>query len=183
MIKSVFMLALALAIPTVGHAQATPENTKPQNNGQATPPDVAKNKISGTLQCGKPESQYAIQVGDRPGHSLALGQFKCTWKKPLDIAGTQSKDGISTVFSEVMGGTAHILGYQVTTMANSDTLFVRYQGMASGKDGVFQGEEGRWTFASSEGKLKGLRGQGTYKCTPSGEGATCEVNGEYMIPK
>lgn len=176
--KCVPVLALLLAIPMVGHAQA-----KPENNGQANRPDIPENKISGTLQCGKPEPQHAIEVGDRPGHSLALGQSKCTWTKPLEIAGVRSKDGRSTVFSEVMGNNSRILGYHVTTMANSDSLFVRYQGMANLKDGVAQSEEGRWSFGSGNGKLNGLRGQGTYKCVPSGEGVTCEVEGGYVLPK
>ncbi len=184
--KCVSVLALVLAIPMVGHAQDKPENqgkAKPENNGQANPPNVSQDKISGTLQCGKQQSQHAIEVGDRPGHSLALGQSKCTWTKPLEIAGIQSKEGFSTIFSEVIGNTSRILGYHVTTMANSDTLFVRYQGMANVKDGVVQGEEGRWSFGSGNGKLKGLRGQGTYKCIPSGDSTTCEIEGGYMLPK
>ncbi len=174
---SVLVLALALAIPAVNSAQ-----DKPENKSQPNPPDIPQNKISGTLQCGKPEAQHAIEVGDRPGHSLALGQSKCTWTKPLEIAGIQSKGGLSTVFSEVIGNTSRILGYHVTTMANSDNLFVRYQGMANLKDGVAQGEEGRWSFGSGNGKLKGLRGQGTYKCVPSGDGVTCEIEGGYELP-
>jgi hypothetical protein len=185
--KCVSVLALVLAISIVGHAQDKPDNqgkAKPENNGQANRPDIAQNKISGTLQCGKPESQHAIEVGDRPGHSLALGKSKCTWTKPLEIAGIQSKDGLSTAVNDVIGNTSRILvGYHITTMANSDTLFVRYEGRANLKDGVAQSEEGRWSFGSGNGKLKGLRGQGTYKCIPSGEGVTCEIEGGYVLPK
>ena len=184
--KCASMLLLVLAIPTVGHAQAPPGNNaqaKPETSRQANRPEIPENKISGTLHCDNPGSSHTIEVGDRPGHSLTLGQVKCTWTKPLEIAGIKSKDGVSTVFNEVMGNTARIIGYHVTHMANSDGLFVRYQGMANLKDGVAQGEEGRWSFGSGNGKLKGLRGQGTYKCTSSGEGSTCEIEGEYMLPK
>ncbi len=177
--KCVSVLALLLTITVAGHAQA-----KPENSGQANRPDTTENKISGTLQCAKPQPQHAIEVGDRPGHSLALGQSKCTWTKPLEIAGIQSKDGLSTVFSEVTGNTSRILvGYHTTSMANSDSLFVRYQGMANLKEGVTQSEEGRWSFGGGNGKLKGLRGQGTYKCVSSGEGVTCEIEGGYVLPK
>lgn len=34
-------------------------------------------KISGTLQCPKPDTHYAIDVGDRAGHSFLIERFKC----------------------------------------------------------------------------------------------------------
>ena len=38
----------------------------------------AQTKISGTLRCGKPDQQQAIEVGDRPSHSFVINQMKCT---------------------------------------------------------------------------------------------------------
>ena len=39
---------------------------------------IAQTKISGTAQCGKPEKQQSMDVGDRAHHSFIIGQGKCT---------------------------------------------------------------------------------------------------------
>ena len=61
--------------------------------------------------------------------------------------------------------------------------FVQYQGMIKGnKDGsaVFNG---KWTFVNGTGKLKGIKGGGTYKGTGSADASTgnIEVEGEYSF--
>ena len=45
----------------------------------------AQTKFSGTLQCGKPDQQQAIEVGDRPNHSFVIYQLKCTWTNPSKL--------------------------------------------------------------------------------------------------
>ena len=47
----------------------------------------AQTKVTGIDQCGKPDPQQMIPVGDRPDHSLGVAQSKCTWTKPLEIGG------------------------------------------------------------------------------------------------
>jgi len=37
----------------------------------------AQTKISGTMQCNKPEPAYSIEVGDRPGHAMLLVKESC----------------------------------------------------------------------------------------------------------
>ena len=51
------------------------------------------------------------------------------------------------------------------------------------KDGVPQ-EEGTWNFTGGIGKLKGIKGKGTYKGKGASDGTvTYEVEGEYELPK
>jgi hypothetical protein len=144
----------------------------------------AQTKVSGTLQCAKPDQQQAIEVGDRPNHSFVISQTKCTWTKSLEIAGVQSKEDVYTSFSEVSGNRSHGQMYGVGTMTNGDKYYARVQGSATLKEGVLVSEEGKWSYAGGTGKLKGLKGKGTSKGkgTPDGT-STVEVEGEYELPK
>ncbi len=140
----------------------------------------AQTKVSGTRQCGKPDQQQAIEVGDRPNHSFVINQMKCTWTKPFEIAGVQSKEDVYTGFSEVSGNRLHGQGYIAGTMTNGDKYYVRVQGSGSASGSG----EGQWSFAGGTGKLKGLKGKGTYKGKGAPDGTfTVEVEGEYELPK
>ncbi len=69
-------------------------------------------------------------------------------------------------------------------MANGDKAYYRYQGTAVLKDGMPQTEEGRWSLIRGTGKLKGVKGKGTYKGKAGADGTmTYEVEGEYELPK
>jgi hypothetical protein len=140
-------------------------------------------KISGTVQCGKPDPQQVVTVGDRPGHSLGVEQAKCTWTNPMEIEGAKSKDGVSTATNDISGNTAHARGVHVSTMDSGDKYFVSYQGTATTKDGALVGSKGTWSFTGGTGKLKGIKGKGTFTCTPSGDGSSCEVEGDYQLGK
>jgi hypothetical protein len=161
--KIIFTLLIALALAAVASAQT---------------------KVSGTLQCAKPDQQQAIEVGDRPNHSFVINQFKCTWTKSLEIAGVQSKEDVYTSFGEVSGNRSYGQAYGVSTMTNGDKCYIRPQGSTTLKEGVSESGEGKWSFAGGTGKLKGLKGKGTYKSkgAPDGTG-TVEVEGEYELPK
>ncbi len=144
----------------------------------------AQTKISGTAQCSKPDPMHALEVGDRPNHSYVVFQGKCTWSKPLEIAGSQSQDHLGTVFQEVSGNRATVRGSGIDTMANGDKFYVRWQGAATLKDGVPESDEGKWSFAGGTGKLKAIKGKGTYKGKGAPDGtATYEVEGDYELPK
>ncbi len=145
---------------------------------------VGQTKTSGTVKCSKPDEQHALEVGDRPNHSLMIAKGKCTWTKPLEIAGTQSKEDISAFFDEVTGNKSHGHGYVVNTWANGDKSYVRTQGSSTLKDGPIESVEGTWSFTGGTGKLKGIKGKGTYKGKPASDGSvTYEVEGEYELPK
>jgi hypothetical protein len=145
---------------------------------------LAQTKISGTVQCGKSDEQHALEVGDHPGHSLMISKGKCTWTKPMDIAGTQTKEDLGTNFDEVHGNKSQGHGYVVGTMANGDKMYVRIQGSSTLKDGAVESANGAWSFTGGTGKLKGVKGKGTYKGEGAPDGsATYEVEGEYELPK
>ena len=143
----------------------------------------AQTKISGTIECAKPDQQTAIPVNDRPGHAFVVVKVKCTWTKPLELAGVQTKTGEDTAFSEVDGAKSRDSGYDVTTMANGDKFFVRFSGTSmTDKNGVPQTQSGTWSFVSGTGKLKGITGKGTFKGKGAAdESVTTEVEGEYQI--
>jgi hypothetical protein len=149
----------------------------------ATAAASAQTKISGTAECGKPDPQHMIPVGDLPDHSLGVEQTKCTWTKPMEIEGAKSKDGVSTGTDDVSGNTARTHGFHVSTMDSGDKFFVWYQGTATTKDGALVSQKGNWGFTGGTGKLKGIKGKGTYTCTPSGDGSSCEVQGDYQLAK
>ena len=144
----------------------------------------AQTKIAGTVQCAKADPQHMVPVGDRANHSLALAKSNCTWTKPIEMAGLAAKDGVDTEFDDMTGNNSRGSGYFVGTMANGDKFYVRYQGTATLKDGMPQTIEGTWSYTNGTGKLKGLKGKGTYKGkgNPDG-GVTYEVEGDYQLPK
>lgn len=143
----------------------------------------AQTKVTGTAQCGKPDPQHLIPVGDRPDHSLGVEQIKCTWTKPMEIEGAKSKDGVSTATDDISGSTVRTRGFHVSTMDSGDKFFVWYQGTGAVKEGVLQSQKGNWGFTGGSGKLKGIKGKGTYTCTSSGDGVSCDIEGEYQVAK
>jgi hypothetical protein len=140
-------------------------------------------KISGTTQCGKPDPEHLVPVGDRPDHSLGVEQTKCTWTKPMEIEGAKSKDGVSTSTEDISGDTARAHGFHVSTMDSGDKFFVWYQGTATMKDGALVSQKGTWGFTGGTGKLKGIKGKGTFTCSSSGDAVSCEVEGDYQLAK
>ena len=144
---------------------------------------MAQTKISGTVQCGKADQQQSMDVGDKPNHSLGLAQGKCTWTKPMDIEGGKSKDDVYAVSSDVSGDTHRDQGYVTDTMDSGDKYVVRIQGTANWKDGKPVSEHGTWSFASGTGKLKGIKGKGTYNGKADGDNMVITVEGEYELAK
>jgi hypothetical protein len=145
----------------------------------------AQTKISGTAQCGKPDQENSIQIGDRANHSFSISQGKCTWSKPVEIGGIQSKEGIGTLLAEIGGNTSRYRFYYVDTMANGDKAIYRGQGTMTLKDGVAQSGEETWTLVGGTGKLKGVKGKGTnkLKVAAADGGSTWDVEGECELPK
>jgi hypothetical protein len=60
-------------------------------------------------------------------------------------------------------------------MDSGDKVFACHQG-----EGTYAyGNEGTWSFTGGSGKLKGIKGKGTYTCSPSG----WDIEGEYQLAK
>ena len=144
----------------------------------------AQTKVSGTSQCGKADPQQALPVGDRSDHMLGIAQIKCTYTtKPMEIGADKSKEGVATETSDISGNTSHSRGFYVVTMESGDKVFFSYHGTATTKDGALVELKGDWGINGGSGKMKGIKGKGTFTCTPSGDGSSCEVEGEYQLPK
>jgi hypothetical protein len=141
----------------------------------------AQTKASGACQCkGDPASPVALT--DMPNHSFAVGKAQCTWTNFV-VAGGQAKDGTSTDLDEISGDTISVRGYHVATMTNGDTWVAKYEGSGKLKDGKPVSGEGTWSFTSGTGKLKGIKGKGTYKGAANADGSmTYQVDGEYSLP-
>jgi hypothetical protein len=143
----------------------------------------AQTKISGVSTCAPPDQYQKIDIGDRPGHAYAITQGKCTWTKPMDIAGIQTANDVVTGSDEIRGATAGTRGYVVGTMSNGDKFFVRTTGTDTYKDGKPASSEGTWSFAGGTGKLKGLKGKGAYKGAPDAQGnLVFNIEGDYTLP-
>ena len=144
---------------------------------------LAQTKISGTQQC-KPAAPTPVAIGDRPNHSFAIVTAQCTWPKPIEMAGLQAKEGADTIATEMSGNTASDRGYYVGAMSNGDKFTVKFSGTStSSKDGKPLSSQGIWSFTDGQGKLKGLKGKGTYKGTPNADGTmSYQIEGEYTLP-
>jgi len=144
---------------------------------------AAQTKISGTVQNAKPDPTYSIEVGDHPGHTTSLEKTAVTWTTPMEIAGEKSKDGFDVATIETWATKSTASGTHVSTMDNGDKFFVSFHGASMMKDGKPGPEQGTWSFTGGTGKLKGLKGTGTFKGTFNDDGtATVEVEGEYELP-
>lgn len=146
-------------------------------------PAAAQSKITGQISCAKPQINYSADVGDQSGHALLLQKASCEWSKPVTIAGVRagSSTDISTI--DAMGTSMQQRGYNVSTMSNGDKYTVRYQGVTRANQDGTATFSGTWTFSSGTGKLRGIRGSGTYQGTGSADGSgVINVVGTYTLP-
>jgi len=143
----------------------------------------AQTKISGTVQCAKPDKEFSIPVEGEAGHAYAISHGTCTWTKPMEIAGSKTKTDVFTNYDEVKGNTAHGHGDGVGTLVSGDQFRVRLEGKSLLKEGAPVSSDGKWRFAGGTGALKTVKGGGTYTCKAGPGGMTCEVSGDYSVTK
>jgi hypothetical protein len=144
----------------------------------------AQTKSTGSQSCAKPDIQQMVPAGDHPDHSIGVVQLKCTWTKPFEIGTDKSKDGQNAETMEITGTSVRFNGFHVSNMLSGDKLFVSYKGTGTMKKGVAEGRKGTWAYTGGTGKLKGIKGKGTFTCAPAeGGGSTCEIEGEYKLAK
>jgi hypothetical protein len=143
----------------------------------------AATKTSGTATCtSDPASPPPVAANDTPNHSYAVAKAQCTWTG-FSVAGQQYKDGVSLSLAEISGDTNSYSGHHVATTTTGDTTVSSFKGSGKLKDGKPVSEGGTWSFTSGSGKLKGIKGKGTYKGTANADGTmTYKVDGEYSLP-
>ena len=140
----------------------------------------AQNHISATPQCPKVDTGQPVEVGDHPGHALMINKLSsCTFTKPIEINGLKSTSMSSVVTVDGTGPKFRDQGYATTTMDNGDKAYIRLQGAGTATETGVPNEEGTWTFTGGTGKLKGLKGKGTYKVSPDG----IQIEGDYSLPE
>ncbi len=142
---------------------------------------VAQTKITGSLDCEKADPMNEIQIPGREGFSYVIAQYKCTWDASIEELKT--KDYLNIVFSEVMGSSVRTTSTGVARYGNGDRLYSRNTGT---RDPKRLTSTGKWTYTLGTGKLRGIKGEGTYTCKrKSAEpdaGITCSSEGEYTLP-
>jgi len=144
----------------------------------------AQTKISGTLKCDKSDPSYSIDVGDRPGHIMLLGKNTCSYTQPVELNGDKSKDGYTVGSTDASSTHMVSTGTHVTIMQSGDKTFINFRGTTTIKDGKPEDDHGTWIYTGGTGKLKGIKGKGTYKTTVNADDtATIEVEGEYELPQ
>jgi hypothetical protein len=144
---------------------------------------LAQTHTSGTMKCPKSDVSQTIEVGDHAGHALVIEKGSCTWSVPFEIAGLKAATSTGADAVDVNGANFQVRGYVVISMDNGDKAYVRYLGTGSVKDGVANGA-GTWSYSGGTGKLKGLKGKGTYKGSGPPDGASeTQVDGEYSLPE
>ena len=100
----------------------------------------------------------------------------------MEIAGLQTKDLELTGFGNFRGPRGQVRGDSTGTMSNGDKFFVIDQGIVTAEQNGAT-EEGTWSFTGGTGKLKGLKGKGTFKGTLAADNSgNFEVEGEYQLP-
>lgn len=142
----------------------------------------AQTKVSGKLNCGKPDVNSNAEVPDATGHMVVLTKASCTWSTAFDIEGGKAKTAVDVGVAEVRGSAGSNHGYNVTTMDNGDKVSVAYQGtVAMNKDGS-SAFKGTWRWTRGTGKFKGIKGSGTYKGTQAADGTSmADIEGDYTI--
>jgi hypothetical protein len=139
-------------------------------------------KVSGTAKISKPEPVYSLEVGDRPGHVMMLEKAACTWTDTTKWGPEKPKEGYSVSAVDVTATRMTSSGTHVSTTEAGDKMFVSFRDNAPMKDGKAGETHGTWSYTGGTGKLKGIKGGGTYKVTSNDEGTSLEVEGEYTLP-
>ncbi|HEY4840282.1 MAG TPA: hypothetical protein VIH72_16825 [Candidatus Acidoferrales bacterium] len=142
----------------------------------------AQTKFTGTVNCAKPDPNYTVDAGDHPGHSFTLVKESCKWTDTL-INGMKITDDTGAATGEATSTKMTSAGTRIVTMENGDKFFASVHDSSPVKDGQPTDIEGVFTVTGGTGKLKGIKGHGTYKVTPNADGtAAVTVTGEYMMP-
>lgn len=147
-------------------------------------PAWAQTKIAISEQCGRPTSEYTIQVGDHPGHMFRIEQSTCTPGPPLEIGGVAVKQHQVTGFIEIDAakGAGDDQWFHVFTLTTGDSVYARSQGKAAFDGARFKSSTAKWNFTSGTGKFQTITGSGSYTCQPATGGWACEAQGTYELP-
>ncbi|MGB8012599.1 MAG: hypothetical protein WCF68_13365 [Terriglobales bacterium] len=161
-----FLFLLLVALSILASAQDKDKDKDQDDKSRAPKKENARGSnfvnVTGKVRCEKSEPGYSIAVPDRPGHALMLSKRECMWTEPLVIAGAKTKDGEAVSFIEKMEGTLHIHGFETDTLDNGEKITWQSMGQVLAEKGPVE-SKGRWSLMRGTGKLKGIKGGGTYE--------------------
>ena len=141
-------------------------------------------KMTEQLKCGLPDKQYAIPVGDAPGHVYSISHSSCTYPKPGNIGVSQKVAGEDVVFSDTTSTRTQWHGVFTETMSNGEKLYYRHHGEGVLNNGTFTSGEDLWEVSGGTGSYKGFKGKGVCKLHPQPDGTFLDdCSGEYTPPK
>lgn len=146
---------------------------------------LAQTQISGATKCGKPDNSQTVEAGDQAGHVLLIEKVSsCTWSVPIEMAGLKSTAFTYAESVDITATKFQAHGYAVITMENGDKAYVRFQGTGSmTKEGTPAPSEGTWSNTGGTGKLKGLKGSGTFKSSGTPDAGEAHLEGTYSLPE
>lgn len=122
------------------------------------------------------------EVGDVKGHVIGV-----VTSEGVDVVAKTTWLSISN-FDGVMPKGGSFQGWSITTYANGDKIFGKFQGKMEGKRGP-DGKpmmlmQGTWKFVSGTGKWSGVQGAGMFKGRYLGRNIyTYDLDGEYTLKK
>lgn len=144
---------------------------------------MAKTHISGTAVCSGHEQTHVMRLSDQANHFFVMSQGKCHWTKPFGIEGDRAQNDVATITKEVLGAQARVRGYVTDTTESGDKFSYRIVGEQVLDHGKTVSEHGHWTIVSGTGKLKDLRGKGTYVGKLQGDEMVFDLKGDYQASK
>jgi hypothetical protein len=156
--RILYLFSLLVALSILTTAQDKDKDDKEKESKKGNPNFV---KVEGKVRCEKPDPAYSIDVPDRPGHALMISRRKCTWTEPMLIMGAKTKDGVAVGYSEKSEGMLHVSGFETDTMDNGEKLTWKSMGQVLAEKGPATAT-GRWSLMRGTGKLKGIKGGGSY---------------------
>ena len=111
---------------------------------------------------------------------MILQKATCTYTTPLDIEGGKAKDETDVVTTDVSGESGRDSGWGTITMDSGNKFVVRISGTSKMNKDHTGTLDGKWSFVSGTGKLKGIKGGGTYKGAAAADGTIdFDVEGDY----
>jgi hypothetical protein len=147
---------------------------------------TAQTKISNSCQTSlvKAPTQHWMRIDDSANHMIGISQVEdATCSRPWEIEGLIFPKGVNTAFLDMVGSTIRIRrGYSVSTAVSGEKVYARYWGTMT-VEGHSESGDGTWSFYGGTGKVKGIKGKGTWKCKTVGENLSCDAEGEYELPK
>lgn len=148
-----------------------------------------KGKFPGHGQSISVISEYKVYPDDVEHHTMALTMRKDKWTSDVQIAGLSINDAkiIFRTLDDYLASGGSNRGQITATFKNGDKFFVNYEG--STKVALAEGQptkitfQGNWSFTGGTGKLKGIKGGGTYTGGVNSEGVQhYDWTGDYELP-